>query len=76
MPFQSLTQNITHIMKQFIYNNYTLIIILGAVIAFAGIYTMNNYNTGFAAGFITGIAIGAVVGLLVTPKRKFLKEDQ
>lgn len=58
-------------MKQFIYNNYTKIIVISFVIALISIYIINNYKTGFLGGFITGIISGLAIGLLITPKRIF-----
>ena len=60
-------------MKQFIYNNYTLIIVLSFVIALIATYAIYNYNTGFFGGLVTGNFIALAIGLLVTPKSKFLK---
>jgi hypothetical protein len=42
-------------MKQLIYNNYTIILILTFVIALISIYIINNYNTGFFGGFVAGM---------------------
>ena len=60
-------------MKQFIYNNYTKITVISFVMALISIYVINNYKTGFLGGFISGICSALAIGLLITPKRNFLK---
>ena len=63
-------------MRQFVYHNYSIIIMIALILASLSIYVINVYNTGFFGGLVSGFLSAIAFGLLVTPKRKFLKEDQ
>jgi hypothetical protein len=62
-------------MRKLIYNNYNFILIIAAILALLSGYAVNVYDTGFFGGFLSGVLAALFLGLLVTPKRKILKES-